>query len=146
MVALNSRICTSENPLGIVRGYKWTSWGLDIKALDPDVRQRFETDARAIVEKYHNMSNVITLKDPRMATLMPWWRPMFTNPVCLIVYRHPIFVARGLYKNHIELSFGDWLQVRTRSARLQLSFAALTTILLLRSSGKTAPSTCFAAA
>lgn len=113
MVDLNVRVCVTESALGFGRGFSWANWGMAIEKVGGDTLEAFSDDARAIIRKYHLRSDVISLKDPRMALTMPIWRPLFPNPVCVLVYRHPLHVARGLYDHLQELSFADWVQVRS---------------------------------
>jgi len=36
-------------------------------------------------------------KDPRLCLLLPWWRTLLPSPVlCIVVWRHPVAVARSL--------------------------------------------------
>ncbi|HVS02570.1 MAG TPA: hypothetical protein VMT16_07355 [Thermoanaerobaculia bacterium] len=63
--------------------------------LRPSRRRRLEMRAREIVHRLEPF-RPWAIKDPRLSLVLPLWRPALELPVALIVYRHPLEVARSL--------------------------------------------------
>ncbi len=59
------------------------------------------------------------LKEPRFCLLAPLWLELLETPLCLLVYRSPLEVARSLeMRNHFSLAFGVALWERYTVAAL----------------------------
>jgi hypothetical protein len=72
----------------------------------PAAMTAFQVGARVIAADLaaHPVS---VLKDPRLCLTMPLWRPLLSNPVCLIVVRHPVDAALSLMvRDAIPLAVG----------------------------------------
>lgn len=68
---------------------------VDVGVLAPETRREFVDRARTVVAPLLGHGPFV-LKDPRMSLLLPIWREALGEPVCVIVWRHPLSVARSL--------------------------------------------------
>jgi hypothetical protein len=77
-------------------GSTWTDVATaDVSRLALDQRAGFVGRARDIVQSLQGHGPFL-LKDPRMSLLFPLWREAIDDPICVIVWRDPIAVARSL--------------------------------------------------
>lgn len=65
------------------------------------------------------------LKDPRLCLLLPCWLPLLEAPVAVIVYRHPLEIARSLHaRDRLPLDYGlalwEYYAVTLLNASLRL--------------------------
>jgi hypothetical protein len=67
----------------------------DSSRLPAEARRRFLDRAAKVTDTLRG-SGPCVLKDPRIALLVPFWREVLGDPVCVIVWRHPSAVARSL--------------------------------------------------
>jgi hypothetical protein len=78
--------------------------------LTEEQRARFVARAKRIVEKLQGRGPLL-LKDPRMSLVFPIWRDALQHPVCVIVWRDPMAVARSLAirdKRPLLVSIAAW--------------------------------------
>jgi hypothetical protein len=68
---------------------------VEISRLSEEQRAGFIARARRLVQSLQGRGAFV-LKDPRMSLLFPLWQEALTNPVCVIVWREPMAVARSL--------------------------------------------------
>jgi len=73
----------------------WDVRDFAIERLDPDSRARLEQSARTFAAEM-DRSGPWVIKDPRLCLLFPLWRRALERPVCVLVHRHPLAVARSL--------------------------------------------------
>jgi hypothetical protein len=83
---------------------------LDLARLTREVRRDLEQRARRVVLGL-DPHRPWMIKDPRLCLLLPIWRPALERPICVLIYRHPLEVARSLeardgFSN--ELSLALW--------------------------------------
>ncbi len=69
--------------------------GFDVAALDATERAAWEHDARALIAAL-DAHRPWAAKDPRTCVTLPLWRPLLERPVCVLVQRDPLEVARSL--------------------------------------------------
>jgi hypothetical protein len=67
----------------------------DVSRLPEESRTAFLARAVAISDRLRG-HGAFVLKDPRISLLLPFWREALGEPVCVIVWRHPMAVARSL--------------------------------------------------
>lgn len=77
-----------------------TDWfaglSVDVTTLPDKVRESFITRARSILETL-DRDGPWVIKDPRLCVLLlPFWRPLLSNPGYLIALRNPLAVAHSL--------------------------------------------------
>lgn len=70
---------------------------LDLGRLGPLARAHFEARARSIVDLL-DRGGPWVIKDPRLCVLFPLWRQAIRRPICVLVHRDPLSVARSLHK------------------------------------------------
>lgn len=68
---------------------------VDTARLLAEARGAFLARARAATEPLRGRGPYL-LKAPRLSLLVPFWREALGGPVCVIVWRHPLAVARSL--------------------------------------------------
>ncbi|HEY2737921.1 MAG TPA: sulfotransferase, partial [Thermoanaerobaculia bacterium] len=69
--------------------------GFDLARLDAESRARFAERVRDFAAAM-DRSGPWVIKDPRLCLLFPLWRPALERPVCILVHRDPLPVARSL--------------------------------------------------
>jgi len=90
VVDLNEEILTALDA-------SWVSaLGADVSRLSDDQHVLYLGRVRRIVARSLQGHGPFLLKDPRMSLLFPLWREALENPVCVIVWRDPMAVARSL--------------------------------------------------
>jgi hypothetical protein len=67
----------------------------DVSRLSVESRQVFVDRARTIVRALDEHGSWM-MKDPRLAILFPIWREALDRPLCVLVWREPLAVARSL--------------------------------------------------
>jgi hypothetical protein len=67
----------------------------DVSRLSAKQRAAFLARARNIVKTLQGYGSFV-LKDPRMSLLVPLWREVLHDPVCVVVWREPLPVAQSL--------------------------------------------------
>ena len=79
-------------------GGNWTDvLGVDPRRLGEEARDSFRARARSLVSHLDSYGPWV-IKDPRLCLLLPFWREMLDRPVCVLIHRHPLAVARSLAK------------------------------------------------
>lgn len=69
--------------------------GFDIERLDGATRDALTQAARAVIAEL-DAQRPWAIKDPRLCLTFPLWRPLLALPVCVLVQRDPLEVARSL--------------------------------------------------
>lgn len=75
-------------------GGSWT----DVLGLDPlRLRERapFQSRVRSLVGHLNSYGPWV-IKDPRLCLLLPFWRALLERPLCILIHRNPLAVARSL--------------------------------------------------
>lgn len=89
--ALNERLLSAA-------GASWHDMGgFDVEVLGAETRETFERDARAVVAAL-DAHRPWAVKDPRTCVTFPLWRPLLERPLCVLVQRDPLEVARSLLR------------------------------------------------
>jgi hypothetical protein len=90
---------------------------LDLSRLDEEQRAEFRERAREIV-RILDPHGAWVIKDPRLCLLFPFWREILVHPLCVLIYREPLPVARSLAaRDGISIPYGMALWERyTREA------------------------------
>ena len=104
---------TEDNPRGFYeRQDVWTlsertfaaagrSWfdivDFDPLAIDAGTHEVFAAEARRILALLDEHRPWV-IKDPRLCLLFPLWRPLLEEPVCVLIHRDPLQVARSLMR------------------------------------------------
>ena len=79
---------------------------VDPAAFDGDAFTQLKRQAKAVLSQL-DTRRPWALKDPRMCMTFSFWRPLLEVPICVLVIRRPIAVARSLQKrNQIPLPVG----------------------------------------
>jgi hypothetical protein len=79
---------------------------IDPAAFDGDAFSQLKLKAKALLSQL-DARRPWVLKDPRMCMTFSFWRPLLERPICVLVIRHPISVARSLQeRNRIPLPVG----------------------------------------
>jgi len=88
-------------------GASWSEIAdLDLSRLEEGVRARFEARARAIVRDLDRHGSWV-VKDPRLCLLFPFWREILERPLCILIHREPLPVARSLAaRDGIPIPYG----------------------------------------
>jgi hypothetical protein len=88
-------------------GASWSEIAdLDLARLEEGVRARFMERARAIVQDLDRHGSWV-VKDPRLCLLFPFWREILERPLCVLIYREPLPVARSLAaRDGIPIPYG----------------------------------------
>lgn len=85
----------NEDLLAALQG-SWTDvLELDPRRLAPPVRATFLHRARSLVNHLNSYGPWV-IKDPRMCLLLPFWRELLERPLCVLIHRNPLAVARSL--------------------------------------------------
>jgi hypothetical protein len=94
---------------------------VDVDDLAPADRDRFTSRARSIVQRLEPHRPWV-IKDPRLCLLFPLWRPLLERPVCVLIYRDPLEVARSLARrDRFPLALGIALWEHHTAASLAYS-------------------------
>src|SRR6185503_14179939 len=76
-----------------------TSWkdvvNADVARLSEKQRSAYVARARSIVQSLGSRGTFL-IKDPRLSTLIPFWREVWEKPIFVIAWRDPMAVARSL--------------------------------------------------
>ncbi|MBW8879478.1 MAG: hypothetical protein JF614_31475 [Acidobacteria bacterium] len=88
-------------------GASWSEIAdLDLSRLGEGLRARFRERAREIVRDLDRHGSWI-IKDPRLCLLFPFWREILERPLCVLIYREPLPVARSLAaRDGIPIPYG----------------------------------------
>ncbi len=88
----------------------------DLERLDPGTRNELEARIREIVAAL-DRQRPWAIKDPRLCTLFPLWRPALTDAVCVHAHRRPVQVAASLRSRDgfpLQVGLAIWeMQVRS---------------------------------
>lgn len=77
-------------------GASWSEIAdLDLSRLGEEARARFRERALEIVRDLDRHGSWF-IKDPRLCLLFPFWREVLERPLCLLIHREPLPVARSL--------------------------------------------------
>ncbi|MCP4903175.1 MAG: hypothetical protein GY906_39945 [bacterium] len=92
-------------------GADWDRLGdLDLGLLPDEARERYSSKARALVGDL-DAHRPWVVKEPRLCILFPLWRDLLELPVCVLVHRCPVSVARSLKKRNgfpLPISLALW--------------------------------------
>lgn len=90
---------------------------LDLGRLDMRLRARFRERARETVRDLDRHGSWV-IKDPRLCLLFPFWREILERPLCVLIHREPLAVARSLAaRDGLAIPYGIALWERyTREA------------------------------
>jgi hypothetical protein len=104
------------------RGRSWKDLlGFDLAAIPREELQPFASRAAALAERF-GRTGPWAIKDPRLCFLLPLWLPLLDNPVCVLIYRDPLAVARSLHhRDHLPLAVGLALWEQHNLAMLSVS-------------------------
>ena len=88
-------------------GGSWSDTAaLDLARLSPSQESSFKARASAIVTELREHPPYF-IKDPRLCLTLPSWLPLLEKPLAVIVFRHPLEVARSLQaRDEFSISFG----------------------------------------
>lgn len=79
---------------------------LDLQALAAETRSRLASEARAVVTRLDE-HRPWAIKDPRLCILLPFWRAFLTKPICILIHRSPLEVARSIQtRDGFPIPFG----------------------------------------
>ena len=103
-------------------GASWTDvLDLDPRRLNETARARFQERARLFVGHLDSFGPWV-IKDPRLCLLLPVWLEMLDRPVCILIHRHPLAVARSLSRrNGLPILVGIALWEKYNLAALEYS-------------------------
>jgi hypothetical protein len=77
-------------------GGSWTNvLGIDPRRLRNSARAGFLPRARSLVGHLNSYGPWV-IKDPRLCLLLPFWRDLLERPLCILIHRNPLSVARSL--------------------------------------------------
>src|SRR4051812_41037362 len=77
-------------------GASWSEIAdLDLSRLGEGPRARFRGRVRDLVRDLDRHGSWV-IKDPRLCLLFPFWRDILERPLCVLIYREPLPVARSL--------------------------------------------------
>ncbi len=84
----------------------------NIEKISLQEKSQFENQAKKLVADLDNHRPWM-IKDPRFSTTFPLWRPLLTEPICIVVYRSPLQVAQSLLRRdmfplHVGLSLWEF--------------------------------------
>lgn len=88
----------------------WRPAGLDLSKIEPGERRRLTEQARALIETLEPRRPWV-IKDPRLCLTLPFWQRLLTEPVCVLISRSPVEVARSLRRRDglpIPLGLALW--------------------------------------
>lgn len=81
-------------------GGSWTEpLEIDPRRLGDAARAGFLPRARALVGKLDSYGPWV-IKDPRLCLLLPFWRELLERPVCILIHRDPLSVARSIARRN----------------------------------------------
>ncbi len=81
-------------------GGSWTKvLEIDPRRLRKSVRAGFLSRARSLVGHLNSYGPWV-IKDPRMCLLLPFWRDLLERPLCILIHRNPLSVARSLARRN----------------------------------------------
>lgn len=87
---------TIDEEMLAVLGGSWDDvLEIDPRRLGEAARARLLPRARALVHQLDSYG-LWVIKDPRLCLLLPFWRELLERPLCILVYRDPLSVARSL--------------------------------------------------
>lgn len=88
-------------------GASWSEAAdLDLSRLGGELRARLAERAREIVRDLDRHGSWV-VKDPRLCLLLPFWREILEHPVCVLIHREPLPVARSLAaRDGFPISYG----------------------------------------
>lgn len=94
---------------------------LDPRRLNETARVRFQGRARLFINHLDSYGPWV-IKDPRLCLLLPIWLEVLDRPVCILIHRHPLAVARSLSRrNGLPTLVGIALWERYNLAALEYS-------------------------
>jgi hypothetical protein len=77
-------------------GGSWTDvLEIDPRRLGKSTHASFLCRARSLVGHLNSYGPWV-IKDPRLCLLLPFWRDLLDRPVCILIHRNPLSVARSL--------------------------------------------------
>ena len=101
----NSDVVILDDALLAALGATWSEAD-DLDLGSEPARSAFEAPARELIQSYDDHGPWV-FKDPRLCLLFPFWRRLLTRPVCVLIHRDPLSVARSLQdRDGLALPFG----------------------------------------
>jgi hypothetical protein len=92
----SSEVALLDEALLAALGTTWSEAdSLDLGRLSGPARCALEAPARDLVQRLDAQGPWV-LEDPRLCLLLPFWRRLLARPVCVLVHRDPLRVARAL--------------------------------------------------
>lgn len=92
----NRDVVILDDALLAALGASWSEVdGLDLGRLSESQRSAFETRARELIRSF-DVHGPWAFGDPRLCLLFPFWRRLLERPVCVLIHRDPLPVARSL--------------------------------------------------
>jgi len=67
----------------------------DLAKLSVNDKAQFQEDASTLIQRMKGHKTWM-LTDPRLNFLLPLWKPLLDNPVCVFIDRHPVRIAKRL--------------------------------------------------
>ena len=92
----SSDVVILDDALLAALGASWSEADdLDLGRLSEPARSAFEARARELIRSFDVQGSWV-FTDPRLCLLFPFWRRLLERPVCVLVHRDPLPVARSL--------------------------------------------------
>ncbi len=90
---------------------------LDLGRLSASQRSAFEARARELIQGFDDQGPW-AVTDPRLCLLFPFWKELLEKPLCVLVHRDPLSVARSLQDHDcLPIPFGIALwELHTQAA------------------------------
>lgn len=103
----NDDVVIFDDALLAALGASWSEVDdLDLGRLSEPARCAFETRARELIRSFDAQGPWV-FQDPRLCLLFPFWRRLLERPVCVLVHREPLPVARSLQDHDgLPIPFG----------------------------------------
>lgn len=103
-------------------GGSWTDVaGIDPRQLGDPARAGLLARARSLVGHLNSYGPWV-IKDPRLCLLLPFWRELLERPLCVLIHRNPLAVARSLARRDgLPIPAGIALWERYNRAALAVS-------------------------
>jgi hypothetical protein len=88
-------------------GASWSEAAdLDLSRLEGELRARLAERARETVRELDRHGSWV-IKDPRLCLLFPFWRQILERPICVLIHREPLPVARSLAaRDGLPIAYG----------------------------------------
>jgi len=91
-------------------GPRWTGYGYDSSRITELHATKFGIEVKKIIDKLNEHRPWFT-KDPRMCLMFDRWKEHLDAPACLVVYRHPVVLAKRSMVRFEGLRLNQWIQL-----------------------------------